>query len=637
VFFLLSGCKSGTPTALGGLVLAISFLLPKIGTAAQQAPQGSAAAQPLPPTITVSTREVLLDVLVTDAAGHPVPGLTAADFSVTEEGAPQVIRSLREHQPKAAEKVEQLSLTPPLPANTFTNFLPVRNTNAQTVILLDALDTSVQTQMSLREQLIGYLKHMDAGAQIAIFQLDTEMRLVQGFTSDQKLLLEAARSKRDMPSLQKPIDGNYDQFRRARMEILRSGMRMMGRYLAGYPGRKNLIWFTGQVPMSIFGFGFGYPFRDQLTVSPSGASDDLSDLTESLTLSRVAVYPVDARGLQMVPLFAPSRPGMPSPRGNIRFDNRQAANITNIENVAAQTGGKAYHNTNDFQHIIGEVVREGSSYYTLAYATTNQEWHGQLRKIKLTVDRPGVRLQHREGYRAFNPEQVEERKINALVQETAARAAQAAGAPEEETPAAMPPAASGSSSAAGGAAPAASPNPTSADSPAPPANRNAFDVAMGLGAVPPTEIVFTASLQASAKTEKLEKGAPVPQSNYLKPQWQHKPFRNTTILFHADAHKIRLTRTSDGLRHGSVDFVAVVYEPTGENVNAIAQTVNFDLTPAQYLQFLADGLKFKEEIAVPEKGNYFLRLGIHDLTGDLAGALEIPMDQVKLDAAGTGF
>jgi VWFA-related protein len=606
------------------------------GSAAQQSPAHPVAAQPpLPLTITVTTREVLLDVLVTDASGHPVPGLTAADFSISEEGAPQVIRSLQEHHPMAAEQADRLAATPPLPPNTFTNFAPVRNTNAQTVILLDALNTSVQAQMSLREQLVGYLKHMDAGAQIAIFQLDTEMRLVQGFTSDQKLLLEAARSKRDLPSLQKPIDGNHDQYRRARMEILRAGMRMMGRYLAGYPGRKNLIWFTGQVPMTIFGYGFGDPFRDQLTVSPSGSPDDLSDLTESLTLSRVAVYPVDTRGLQTMPQFTASRPGAPSMRSNMRFENHEAVNIANLERVAYMTGGKAYYNTNDFEHVLGEVIRNGSSYYTLAYATTNQEWRGQLRTIKIAVDRPGVHLQHREGYRAFNPERAEERKINALVQQTAARAAQRGEPNEEEAAAAEPPAANGSAPAAGSAAATASPGQEGTLSPQ--IKENAFDAAMALGAIPPTEIVFTASLQASDKAEKLEKGSPVPADNYLKPPWQHKPFRSTTILFHAETRKIQLTRTADGLRHGSVDFVAVVYQPTGENVNSIAQTVNFDLDPAQYRHFLAEGLNFKEEIAVPEKGNYFLRLGVHDLTGDLAGALEIAMDQVKPGVAGTGL
>ena len=35
-------------------------------------------------------------------------------------------------------------------------------------------------------------------------------------------------------------------------------------------------------------------------------------------------------------------------------------------------------------------------------------------------------------------------------------------------------------------------------------------------------------------------------------------------------------------------------------------------------------------IAVPAKGNFFFRLGIHDTIGDKAGAMEVPVDNVQL-------
>ena len=69
-----------------------------------------------------------------------------------------------------------------LPPNTFTNYAPVANTNAYTVILLDALNTRLDDQMSVRLALIKYLKHMQPGGPVAIFERDTKMHLVQGFT-----------------------------------------------------------------------------------------------------------------------------------------------------------------------------------------------------------------------------------------------------------------------------------------------------------------------------------------------------------------------------------------------------------------------------------------------------------------------
>src|SRR5271170_7112627 len=182
-------------------VLALFSLGPTV--LAQQAPAGS---QPSVTTLSVTTREVLLDVLVTDASGRPVTGLKPSDFNVMEEGAPQSIKSLDEHHPMTAADTARLVATPALPPNTFTNFSPVLNTNASTVILLDALDTPLSAQMYLREQLIGYLKNMQPGASIAIFQLDTEMRLIQGFSSDQQMLLAAAKSKRDTPSPRLPVN-----------------------------------------------------------------------------------------------------------------------------------------------------------------------------------------------------------------------------------------------------------------------------------------------------------------------------------------------------------------------------------------------------------------------------------------------
>ena len=243
-------------------------------------------------------------MLVVDKSGQPVTGLKASDFSVSEQGQPQVIRRLNEHHAMAAEELNKLASAPELPPNTFSNYTPARNTNASIVLLLDAMDSPIEAQMVMRQQLIKFLKNMQPGPPVAIFQLDTEMHLIQGFTSDPKVLLAAAESKRDMPTLARPTAAprsyTYDAvYRRTLMDNLRSGMRMLGGYLAAYPGRKNLIWFTGRIPMTRTGFGFGNPFRDGMTVTDSG--DEASELTDVLLVSRIAVYPVDTFGLVACP------------------------------------------------------------------------------------------------------------------------------------------------------------------------------------------------------------------------------------------------------------------------------------------------------------------------------------------------
>ena len=125
----------------------------------------------------------------------------------------------------------------------------------------------------------------------------------------------------------------------------------------------------------------------------------------------------------------------------------------------------------------------------------------------------------------------------------------------------------------------------------------------------------------------------MPPGNFLKPEWQHKPFRTYSIYFNADSRRIRLTQTPEGLRHGQVEFVAVVYAADGQQVNSSLKTAAFDVNAAQYRKLITVGLQLKVEVAVPVKGNFFLRLGVHDVTSDQVGALEIPLDQVKLGLA----
>ena len=68
-------------------------------------------------------------------------------------------------------------------------------------------------------------------------------------------------------------------------------------------------------------------------------------------------------------------------------------------------------------------------------------------------------------------------------------------------------------------------------------------------------------------------------------------------------------------------------------MNSIFRSIAFALTPDQYRKLLATGLLTKMQLAIPAKGNFFLRLGIHDANGDKIGAFEIPVDQIKPEAA----
>jgi hypothetical protein len=50
-----------------------------------------------------------------------------------------------------------------------------------------------------------------------------------------------------------------------------------------------------------------------------------------------------------------------------------------------------------------------------------------------------------------------------------------------------------------------------------------------------------------------------------------------------------------------------------------------NFTPARWAQVMKGGVSFHEEISVPAKGDFFLRLAVHDLTSDRIGAIEVPI------------
>jgi len=155
------------------------------------------------PTFKAKVNVVLLDVTATDATGHPVTGLHSDDFAISENGKPQTIASFEEHQNQPGSPVEKRS---PLPEHFYTN--TPQSSGSIDVLLLDSLNTELSDQATVRLQMIDYLKKIDPGPQLAIFTLGSQLRLVEGFTSSPKALIEALNHKQwggvPKPSIRKP-------------------------------------------------------------------------------------------------------------------------------------------------------------------------------------------------------------------------------------------------------------------------------------------------------------------------------------------------------------------------------------------------------------------------------------------------
>ena len=589
--------------------------------AAPQPPSANPAQSPLT-TLHSRGRVVLVDVVVTGTHDQPVRTLKKSDFTVLEDGKPQTILAFESHITGQAPPPAPM---PKLEPGVFTNYTGISPTGALNVLLLDTLNTPMKDQSFVRSQLLDFLKSSPAGARMAIFGLNTQLLLLQGFTTDPAALRAALDSKKSLKAsslLNNPVRGdtpgqdspgndaiamlqsipgaesaaaNLIQFEsqaeaqqtELRVRYTLEAMNQLGRYLAGIPGRKNLIWFSGSFPLNIMpDVSLPDPFANV-----SSFQQEFRDTASLLTHAQVAVYPIDARGLMTSPIFNAENSGRSLGRNpaqfaklNSDFSAQMASDHSTMEQMARDTGGQAFYNTNGLRQAVQKVMDLGSNYYTIAYTPANTNYHGDYRKIKVQLAQPGYNLSYRRGYFAEDPTP----KV---------KNAPPVGAPAD--PSGKP-----------AAAPASS-------------GLSAMRTAMLRGGPEPAEIMMKVRIRPIGKPE--DDLAP---GNLADPKL-HGPYNRYVLAIAALPTDFLFTTTPDGLRHAVMEFVTLVYDANGQLFNSVTSGVHADVTPANYANLQRIGVQFQQQISVPARGEYFLRIGIHDLLADHVGALEVPVSAVR--------
>src|SRR5208283_3576573 len=89
--------------------------------------------------------------------------------------------------------------------------------------------------------------------------------------------------------------------------------------------------------------------------------------------------------------------------------NALNSNFTTQEtlvSLSADTGGRAYLDSNDFSRVFRGVQQDTAMYYLLGYHSTNLARDGKFRRITVRINRPGVRLEYQgllrsSGFQAF--------------------------------------------------------------------------------------------------------------------------------------------------------------------------------------------------------------------------------------------
>ena len=467
------------------------------------------------PTIKVATKLTVEDVTVTDAEHRPVHGLVRSDFIIKEDGKPQPIRDFEEY---GAARPPSQTAPAQLPANVYTNAEPPPpNTSAVNVLLLDSVTTGLFKGLKMapenlayaRLQAIKYLKRMPLGTRLAILQLGNGLRVVQGVTTDQTILLAAMNA-----ASYKPAAGAFASFpgeacsaANTQSQLVVDALEKAAAFLAGIKGRKNLIWFTPGIPW--------------LTDYPAFSSVRcLNDYTPRLhraygllNEAQVALYPVDPRGLVADPTFdASSNPRMMSgPAAAAReaaFGSNNAAELASLRDLADATGGVPFYNRNDLDAAVDEAIATGADYYSLSYVPPLTKYDGQYHTIDVKADRPNLHLQYRPGYSSVDltkPSESSDRK-----------------------PSAQPP---------------------------------PLDLAMAHGATPSSQLVFNVRVTPSPASAK--PGDPVVLGT-LNPTLKGKSLVRYELLFTLSADQIAFADGPDGTRKASVQFDVAAYDAEGE-------------------------------------------------------------------------
>jgi VWFA-related protein len=364
------------------------------------------------------SRLVVVDVVVTKHR-EPVTGLKQSDFEIFEDGKQQQIRFFEAHVPPAAQKESP----PVLPERVYTN-ISDETPSSINIVLFDLLNTPLVDQTYARKQMVQFLKTLPRGRQVALFELGTSLRLIAGFraTSDELLaaatkltphtseLLDTQESREQaQDELGRLREGSMNQefFDRMqdflaettaardqdRAKLTLEALNQLTTSVSGFRGRKNLIWLAEEFPVY-----FG-PQMNASDPSPYARNyfEVMHDTAGLLSSAQISIYPIDVRGL-VTGLLTPSSGGQA--RGNERILAIDTLH-EEMDNLARETGGRAYYDTNDLKLAMQQSLENGSHYYTVAYVPQRQERDSRYRHIKIKLAQGGLDAEYRKGYFAM--------------------------------------------------------------------------------------------------------------------------------------------------------------------------------------------------------------------------------------------
>jgi VWFA-related protein len=344
----------------------------------------------------VDSQIVLLDVSVTDAAGKPVLDLRPDEFRITEQNMPQAIASF---EPPSAHAMPAAA-----PGTLVVNSsadLPKIGQAPVTLLVIDELDMGFPDRAYAREKLLAWIRRQPAvlpqpTALLAIN--DKDLHLVRDYTQDRAALLDAIAKHTGDVAWRITPDSTSAAMQQNMGTVL-GAIDQLAQATRGIPERKNLIWVGRGFP-SVGVSDVGSSSTDAVNAQLEYLSDlllrarvTLSVLGGSLSASDANLFnsTLAQGGTQTLADATEVDTNM------AQFDNGSGA--LKFAMLAKASGGHNYTPRNDLDAEIERSVDEGTSFYTLSYRPTEASKNPKAyRSIRVTVTRPGLTVQTRDGY-----------------------------------------------------------------------------------------------------------------------------------------------------------------------------------------------------------------------------------------------
>ncbi len=386
---------------------------------------------------TSNVNVVIETVTVRDKSGKIIPGLTAKDFTLTEDGTPQTIQFCDFEtlptdpgpqfatRPDAAVSTDKPATakpdgdkdkkpdTPKVGSVTGSQIAgeaagDIRYKNKRLLAMyFDMSAMPVPDQLRAFAAGLKFIKTKMTSADLMSIMEYTggAVKVLNDFTDDRDALQKTIDtlavgegngfdettsddSTADTGAAFGQDDAEFNIFNTDRqLAAIQTAVKMLGTLNE----KKSLIYFASGMKLN----GINNQAQMQATVNAA-------------VRANVSMYPIDARGLvASAPLGdatqgSPGGQGMYSGSGAFQRANSFALSQDTMFTLAADTGGKALLDYNDLELGIVRAQEAITSYYIIGYVSTKLNPDGKFRKVKVTYNGdPSAKVEYRQGY--FGP------------------------------------------------------------------------------------------------------------------------------------------------------------------------------------------------------------------------------------------